>query len=126
MLLLAGCGGSGESATTTPTQTPVTESAASAGSAARLPEGDPDPRALVSFACAKGSKGKWNARGVVANSSQKSVTYQVSVLVGGPTGQARTVRLANIAPDGSAEFKLQDLPAQDDATVCNAQVLALS
>ncbi len=131
VMFLAGCGGSSDKAApakTTPAQAKATGATTGTGQPTIVPPtGTPAPEALSSFRCEADKKGQWSARGYLTNDGKAKVTYQVTVYVGPASGgqeDARTTRVANVAPRGSVTFSIPDIPAPKDGGACHVQVLA--
>jgi hypothetical protein len=126
ILVLAGCGGSADqSSTSTRTTATPSPSATTTKPTVAPPTGTPAPEALSKFRCAKTPKGLWNSSGYLANSSKAKATFQVTVYVGEATGgaeKAKTRRVDNVGPGGSARFVINNLPAAADGP-CHVQVL---
>src|SRR5699024_7873164 len=69
-------------------------------------EGKPAPTALSDFQCRAGDDGDWSATGHLKNSSEKAVTFQITVMVrpdGDDEGKhkATTKQFDSIQPKGS-------------------------
>jgi hypothetical protein len=130
LLVLAGCGaGSDGGGTPAATVQPAGDGAApSTAPAVKPPSGAPMPEALSKFRCRPDDdKGLWVARGVLANPTKSTMTFQVTVYVGEATGsdeQARTRQVPNIAAGGSTTFVVARVPAPGDGGRCHVQVLA--
>lgn len=123
LLVLAGCGGGGETPKPTPAATTPT---ATVMPTVAPPSGTPAPEALSQFVCAKDAKGVWNAGGTLANGGKDTVTFQVTVFVGQAVGgseQAQTKQVPNVAAGSSAKFAMTKVPAPKDGGPCHVQVL---
>ncbi len=128
-VLLAGCGGSGDTPTKpAPTVAKTTKATPKPTPKPTIapPTGKPAPEALSLFSCAKDVKGAWNASGTIANSGKSKATFQVTVHVGEAAGapeQAMTKQLPNIEAGGSVKFALDKIPAPKAGGSCHVQVL---
>lgn len=90
------------------------------------PTGTPVPEALSRFRCDPDGSGTFTASGVVANSTKKAVTFQVTVYVGEPSAAAQpatTKQVPKVAGDGSAEFEIDKIPAPAGGGTCHVQVI---
>lgn len=120
LVLLAGCGGSGDGEASPKTSEP-TDPATPA-----LAEGEPAADALKDFVCRADDKDVWSATGSVKNSGKVATGYQVAVLVAGEdAGNAKTADIEKIQPDESASFELKELPATGEHPRCRVSVIRL-
>jgi len=84
---------------------------------------------LSEFVCQPDADGRWNASGVITNSSGQAADYRVTVVVAdGPgdslEGKRRT--LTELAPDTPEQFDIKRLPADGASdSACQIQVLRL-
>ncbi|HKE70102.1 MAG TPA: hypothetical protein VKB55_12650 [Nocardioidaceae bacterium] len=84
---------------------------------------------LSEFVCQPDADGRWNASGVITNSSGQAADYRVTVVVAdGPgdslEGKRRT--LTALAPDTPEQFDIKRLPADGASdSACQVQVLRL-
>ena len=128
--VLAGCGllsgtDSGDAASTGAEAARPTESAPLAGVRGSLELG-----ALSNFQCDVDADGQWGAQGRLTNSSDKSASYVVTVVVAG-SDSARAAGLQQRVPDlpagDSVKLDLQQLPAgSGDDLTCQVQVVRRS
>lgn len=127
LLVLAGCGGGGETPAepTEPTATAARTKAAPKPTVA-APSGKPAPEVLSRFRCERKAKGEWSAFGTISNEGKSKTTFQVTVFVGEAAGsdeQARTKQLPNVQAGGSVKFSIARVPAPDTGGTCHVQVL---
>jgi len=84
---------------------------------------------LSEFVCQPDADGRWNASGVITNSSGQAADYRVTVVVAdGPgdslEGKRRT--LTALAPDTPEQFDIKRLPSDGASdSACQIQVLRL-
>jgi len=124
LLVLTGCGGSGDEPTRPKTK--ATPSATAKPTTA-TPTGRPAPEALGRFRCVRNAKKVWNASGYLTNPGKNKQTYQVTVYVGEATGgeeKALTKQVPSIAPGGSVKFVIAKIPAPKTGGQCYVQVIA--
>ncbi|MFI5430197.1 hypothetical protein [Aeromicrobium sp. UC242_57] len=134
LLVLAGCGGGSSEPAATPSATTAATSSATDATpttepTTATPKGTPAPEALSEFRCEQDAEGRWNASGVLSNSGKAKVTYQVTIYIGQATGgeeRARTKQVPSVAPDGSVEFTIKNVPAPKSGGPCHVQVLVTS
>ena len=124
LFALSGCGGDGDD---NAKDTPKSSPSVSTGSSSASPKAPKEQLAtadLTAFLCSPDAAGKWTATGVLSNTSEKERSYQVTVFVGaGNAGEARVADVADVAPGGTQDFMVTDLPAPNADAMCHVKVV---
>jgi hypothetical protein len=126
LLVLAACGTGPDEPKSSSSTAPPAAGQPAASPTTPAPTGDPVPAALSRFRCDPDGAGAFTASGILSNATKAAVTFQVTVFVGqpGPAPQsARTKQVPKVAPGGSVDFQLDQVPAAPEGGTCHVQVL---
>jgi hypothetical protein len=103
---------------------------AGSGSEAGAESGREDAASdLSEFVCQPDADGRWNASGVITNSSGQAADYRVTVVVADGLGaslEGKRRTLTGLDPDTPEQFDIKRLPADGTSdSACQVQVLRL-